>query len=192
MRRDAYKTPVHQFARARNAMFLAPFPSPCFFAPASHPTLPMATPPVLDHDMCVPCAANSLWARYLIIYLYAVSDEDYDDDDAVSSSSSSSSSSTCNYRVFVTQEVDCGGETYKPGVRPTAVLTGEKEYSNSVTLFLLQRVFCSCAIGLPPFVRDEVRQELLYYMQTLQLYLLRLLGTTISNSISRDTILGLD
>lgn len=33
-----------------------------------------------------------MWARYLLVYLYAVSDENYDDDGMVSSSSSSSSS----------------------------------------------------------------------------------------------------
>eukprot|EP00904_Undaria_pinnatifida_P006872 jgi/Undpi1/3314/HiC_scaffold_15.g06688.m1 len=27
------------------------------------------------------CTANNIWARFLLIYLYAVSDEDYDDDD---------------------------------------------------------------------------------------------------------------
>ena len=29
------------------------------------------------------CTANNIWARFLLIYLYAVSDEDYDDDDTV-------------------------------------------------------------------------------------------------------------
>lgn len=34
--------------------------------------------------IATPVAVSNQWARYLLNYLYAVSDEDYDDDDTVS------------------------------------------------------------------------------------------------------------
>lgn len=48
----------------------------------------------LDYDTYVPFAVNNMWARYLLVYLFAVSDDNYDDDDTVSSSSRSSRSGT--------------------------------------------------------------------------------------------------